>query len=113
MEQLHTSEEIKYFDDMDECANELIALSKKYKQSACADLADEYKQRVASELAKYNHLIGKKVKGVRKYKNNEPFVGVIKNITHFNTWSNSVRVAVTYSDREFDGHGLKDLTLVD
>lgn len=113
MEQLHTSEEIKYFDDMNECANELIALSKKYKQSACADLAADYKERVASELAKYNHLIGSTVKGKRNYGDKSPFVGTIRNISHFNAYSDSVRVGVTYSSGGFDGFGLKNLTLID
>lgn len=113
MEQLHTEQEIKYFDDMNQCANELIALSSKYKQSACADLADEYKQRVKFELNKYSHLIGKKVSGVKKYRNNEPFIGVIESISHFNAWSDSVRVNVRYSGGGFDGCALKDLTLIE
>lgn len=113
MEQLHTSEEIKYFDDMNECANELIALSKKYKQSACADLAADYISIVENELSKYNYLIGKKVKGITKYGDRVSFIGIVRNISHFNAWSDSIRVGVTYSNGGFDRLGLKELTLID
>lgn len=113
MDQLHNEDEIRYFDNMDACANELIKLTAKYGQSACAHLAEEYKKNVKSELDKYSHLIGKQVKGVRKYRNNEPFVGIIESISHFNAYSKSVRVNVRYTDGEFDGLGLKELTLIE
>lgn len=113
MDQLHTEQQIKYFDEMNECAGELIKLHAKYGLDSCKDLANEYKERVKYQLDKYSYLIGRPVKGVRKYRNNEPFIGKIESISHFNNYSKSVRVNVRYADGEYDGFGLKNLTLID
>jgi uncharacterized protein YerC len=117
MELLHNDKEIRFFNDLFQCANEIEQLSKKYRIAELAQQAVDYKEKVQIELNKYNYLIGKEVKGITN--SGIDFIGVIEKITHFNNWSSSVRVNVRYTScgdykfkGGFDGYALKELTLI-
>lgn len=115
MNLLHTVEEIEFFENLSACAVDLNELANKYRLSEITQLAIDYRERVDEQLAKYNEVIGCKVSGKRSYGVNIIFTGTVQSISHFNAYSKSVRVNVKY-DREcgggFDGHALKDLTLI-
>lgn len=118
MKLLHTKEEIIKFENLSKLANELSILDNKYSAYTNVDelnqLSQHYLKIVQSELDKYAHLIGQKVIAPpsRFTASKEKRPGIITKITHFNTYSGSVRGTVKYDSDGYDCHSLKELELI-
>lgn len=114
MKLLHTIEEIRNLEQQMSLAHELLELNNKYNNDVIKNEANRIIDFNNSELEKYNHLIG-----ITAYcppssldKNKSYRKGIIERISHFNSYSKSVRVSFRYDKSiggGFDGHSLLEL----
>lgn len=124
---LHTPEQIKALSFKSEKLSELKVLANNVN-SLCNDtqlqeVVKQWEDEIQSELKKYDHLIGKRIRITPKYKSFHNYVnytGTITEITHFNHYSHSVRCRVHHDADEFGnyksgftGEALIELTLID
>lgn len=115
MKQLHTIEEIKYFDDLQSQSLELIKLGNKYQNKELLELADKYQTIVDQELEKYNSYIGIECTAPQNWVTKEGGrrSGKIENEFYFNYYSSkSVRCKFRYNSGEFDTHAIAELETI-
>jgi len=111
MKLLHTLEEIKYFDRLQEQAIELKKLSIKYDNKELLDLSNKYNATIELELHKYDSFIGLECTCPDStiIKTGSRRKGKINGNFYFNAYSKSVRCDFKYTSGGFDTHSILEL----
>lgn len=114
MNQLHTPEEIKYFDRLQEQATALRIMSVKYQNNELLSIAQEYEKLIKEQLEKYNSFIGMKCQAPPIFLSNSKDYrpGKIEGNFYFNAYSKSVRCDFRYNTGGFDTHSIIELIVL-
>jgi len=117
MKLLHSESEIRMLDKKSEISRELVTLFDKNNKmfEELLDLALKYQHDVSIELAKYNDFIGMVCLAPPSFLSDDKNwrKGTIKEITHFNGNSHSVRVRFQYDNTTVRGGGWNEHSLLE
>ena len=111
MEMLHTLEEIKHWDKIQELIMVLEGVYLSFKQPEIKELIDKYQSSLDEELSKYQSYIGRECTAPppNYYKSKERLHGKIEGDFFFNVYSKSVRCKFRYSDGGVDSKAIREL----
>jgi hypothetical protein len=111
MKLLHTLEQIKYFENLEEQSLTLFKLGTKFNNQELIDLSNKYQNIIQKELDKYNSYIGIECTAPQSYVTNQGGrrSGKIEGKFYFNSYSKSVRCSFRYKSGGFDTHAIAEL----
>ena len=127
IEYIHTPEQIKALSFKSEKLSALKILANNTHSlsgdTALLGVVSMWEYEIANELAKYDYLVGTRVRINPKFKSfhgYDGYIGIIEEITHFNNFSKAVRCKVRHKQTKegkyadgFTGEALHELELID